>query len=180
MISDHDSEEWRPVTITGYEHLYEVSSFGRVRSIVDRQGSKAGVLSPSSDEIGRLSIMLCNRMRRRRTRVHTLVLLAFHGPRPAGLEGCHNDGNNQNNRAGNLRWDTHRSNLLDCHEHGTFVPPPIHLGERNSQAKLTKERVLAIRALDSTGVQSTELAERFQVAHSTIRRVVTRMYWRHV
>lgn len=47
-----------------------------------------------------------------------LVLLAFVGPRPCGLESCHKDGNHLNNTPGNLRWDTHQSNMKDRSRHG--------------------------------------------------------------
>lgn len=51
--------------------------------------------------------------------VHVLVAAAFHGPRPEGLEVCHNDGNPQNNVASNLRYDTMSGNMLDRVKHGT-------------------------------------------------------------
>ena len=38
--------------------------------------------------------------------VHRLVLETFVGAAPAGMEGCHNDGNRFNKRLENLRWDT--------------------------------------------------------------------------
>ena len=46
--------------------------------------------------------------------VHVLVLLAFIGPCPEGMEGCHYpDTNKANNRLSNLRWDTHAENMKD-------------------------------------------------------------------
>lgn len=50
-------------------------------------------------------------------KVHHLVLEAFHGPRPTGLHGCHNNGDPLDNRAGNLRWDTQSGNMRDFHRH---------------------------------------------------------------
>lgn len=54
--------------------------------------------------------------------VHILVLTAFYGPCPEGMEGCHHDGDPLNNRLGNLRWDTHVGNVSDSIRHGTFWP----------------------------------------------------------
>lgn len=51
--------------------------------------------------------------------VHRLVLEAFVGPCPEGMEGCHGDGDPTNNSLGNLRWDTATSNQLDKVRHGT-------------------------------------------------------------
>lgn len=52
---------------------------------------------------------------------HRMVAEAFLGPCPKGLEVCHGDGNPINNRVGNLRYDTHRNNMLDAIQHGTFM-----------------------------------------------------------
>jgi HNH endonuclease len=55
--------------------------------------------------------------------VHTLVLQAFVGPCPAGMEACHYDGDKANNKLGNLRWDTKRANELDAIRHRTRPDP---------------------------------------------------------
>lgn len=52
-------------------------------------------------------------------RVHRLVLAAFVGPCPPGMEGCHDDGDPSNNQLTNLRWDTHSANIADQVTHGT-------------------------------------------------------------
>lgn len=48
-----------------------------------------------------------------------LVLEAFVGPCPEGLECCHNNGNCHDNRLDNLRWDTRQANIVDRDHHGT-------------------------------------------------------------
>lgn len=116
-------EEWRPVP--GYEGSYEVSSLGRVRSIprvlTMRNGqtrTHPGRLlkpRPAGRERMHLQVVVGGRPRY----VHRLVLLAFHGPAPAGMQGCHNDGNSKNNRLDNLRWDTGSNNRYDSVRHGT-------------------------------------------------------------
>lgn len=46
--------------------------------------------------------------------VHQLVLMAFEGPKPDGMEGCHYpDSDKTNNRPENLRWDIHAENGKD-------------------------------------------------------------------
>lgn len=49
--------------------------------------------------------------------VHTLILLAFKGPRPEGLHCCHGNGDRTDNRPSNLRWDTPGSNSADRLKH---------------------------------------------------------------
>jgi hypothetical protein len=117
-------EIWRPVI--GYEGLYEVSDLGRVRSLdrVIRNGQgeylKAGkILSQiRTPPMGYLSVTLTNGDRGKRYRVHVLVLEAFMGPRPKKLIGCHNNGDLDDNRPENLRWDTHAANTRDMIGHG--------------------------------------------------------------
>lgn len=73
-------------------------------------------------------------------KVHRLVLRAFKGECPDGMEGCHNDGDPGNNHIDNLRWDTPANNHADKIAHGT-----TNRGERCGTAKLTLEQVRAIR-----------------------------------
>ncbi|MET0716382.1 MAG: NUMOD4 motif-containing HNH endonuclease [Mycetocola sp.] len=107
-------EEWRAVP--DWEGLYEISSHGRVRSL--RSGR---VLKPWLTNFGHRQVQLCRRGRPTGRTIHSLVLEAFVGPRPAGMEGCHNDGDPTNNHPENLRWDTHRANMQDMQIHGTHA-----------------------------------------------------------
>lgn len=61
--------------------------------------------------------------KQRATPVHVLVALAFHGPRPEGMEVRHLDGTRTNNRPENLAWGTHSENMQDKVAHGTATRP---------------------------------------------------------
>lgn len=50
-------------------------------------------------------------------RIHRLVLEAFVGPCPSGMEACHNNGDPADNRLENLRWDTKSANMFDRSNH---------------------------------------------------------------
>lgn len=118
MDATHTPEEWRPVV--GHEGRYEVSNHGRVRSvdriIETRRGPRPAqgkLRTLSLKKTGYLECALWDRGAARHALVHSLVLEAFVGARQEGMEACHNDGNRQNNRVDNLRWDTHSANVLD-------------------------------------------------------------------
>lgn len=117
-------EEWRDVV--GYEGLYQVSNLGNVRSL-DRiityatsgqtRQYRGQLLSPGKTG-DRLTVSLGNGTAKS-FYVHDLVLIAFKGPCPEGMEGCHNDGNGTFNDVTNLRWDTRSENTYDRVRHGT-------------------------------------------------------------
>jgi len=104
-------------------------------------------------------------------RPHKLVLEAFVGKAPQGMECCHNDGNQANNNLENLRWDTPKNNHADKLKHGTS-----NTGERCNWAKLTKEQVIAIR--QDTRTQK-EIAAEYGVQQSQISRIKNGARWIH-
>lgn len=117
------AERWLPVP--GYEGFYEISDLGRVRS-VDRvvrisDGRlvpyKGKLLSAKTSRGYKIVNLHKPGIEKYRT-VHSLVLEAFIGPRPDGLECCHWDGNPANNVLSNLRWDTRSANGQDRVRHG--------------------------------------------------------------
>lgn len=118
------TEEWRRVV--DWEDFYEISDYGRVRSVerVVEFGAQTRrvlscVLNPGRRGKGKVPYVLLSGGGRRQSRsVHTLVLEAFVGPCPDGLEACHWDGDNTNNHLTNLRWDTHIANMADMTRHG--------------------------------------------------------------
>ena len=101
-------EIWRP--IVGYEGLYEVSSYGRVRSL-DRyvKGKsyrlhKGKVLSPGKNSRGYLSAVLSYNGKHKAITVHRLVAETFL-PNPDNLpEINHKDEDKTNNSVDNLEW----------------------------------------------------------------------------
>lgn len=64
-------------------------------------------------------VRLCKNCKPYTCAVHRLVLEAFRGTCPQGMEGCHNDGNRANCALDNLRWDTPMNNHADKIRHGT-------------------------------------------------------------
>lgn len=112
-------EIWRPVK--GYEGLYEVSDQGRVRSL-RRSGTPGRVLTQQQSK-GKLYLLvrLSRNSQRKIKTVHSLVLGAFVGPRPAHMEVRHLNGNAIDNRLTNLAYGTSLENSADQRAHGTNV-----------------------------------------------------------
>lgn len=110
------SEVWR--SVVAYEGLYEVSDQGRVRSL-PRAGTRGIVLSPDIPKRGGYpSVRLSRDGRKVHRAVHSLVITAFVGPRPPGLECRHGNGDPTDNRLANLTWGTSTENAYDTVSHG--------------------------------------------------------------
>lgn len=106
---------WRPVP--GYEGQYEVSDHGRVRTLSNRWG-RVSVMHPSTVGVGHQQVGLTKDGRRRMHYVHVLMMAAFVGPKPDGLEVRHLDGDPANNTLANLRYGTRQENSQDRINHG--------------------------------------------------------------
>ncbi len=180
---DNDKpEEWRDVK--NYEGLYQVSNKGRVKSfpriVIDkkhgREYYKEGRMLSLCLSTGYVVVGLHKDGVSKMSSVHKLVLEAFVGPRPEGMEGCHNDGNWKNNNLENLRWDTHKGNHQDRIRHGTS-----NRGEKHGNALCNEEMVIEIRRLYATGNHlMKELGEIFGLTENCIRQIVKGLTWKHV
>ena len=163
---------------------YEVSNCGNVRSWKPPSGKGVVTaprllkLSPFADK-PYLRVLLYVGGKPKVRRVHHLVLEAFRGPCPEGMQGCHNDGNPANNNASNLRWGTIQSNADDREFHGTQVR-----GESVGNAELTRDQALEIKERVRTGQwrrgDGTRFAEKFGVGNSAISAVKNNITWNHV
>lgn len=155
-------ESWKP--IVGYP--YEVSDRGRVRSL-----RKIRALNRHRD--GHIQVTLHRDGERKTFYVHTLVLEAFVGPRPEGLQCCHRDGNPKHNWASNLRWGSPSENYGDRRRHGTDCA-----GERNGNAKLSQTDIEEIRRRYQEGETQQAIAPDFKTTQSQISAIVLYKTWR--
>lgn len=155
-------EEWRDVP--GYEGCYQVSSFGRVRSLdrTDNKGARRSgrILRPGID-LGYYFVHLSKDGNKQVRRVHALVAAAFLGERPEGYSVNHIDAVRTHNHVGNLEYVTHGDNIR-------------HAANLGRMGKLTPEQVLSIRksySADRT-IPYSVFAKKFNVSTYTIAGVV--------
>jgi hypothetical protein len=153
-------EEWK--AINNYEGLYEVSSYGRVRSLPRSWISGMGLVrtipltykSQSKDKDGYLRVTLCKEGKKARVRTHHLVLNAFIGPCPEGLQCRHLDGDRTNNHTENLKWGTPSENAYDRVKHGRKHG---RLGKKHN--KKTKQKMREARIKWWNNKRKTEIEE---------------------
>lgn len=165
-------EVWRDVV--GYEGVYQVSNFGRVKRIRSSSGAISGrILKQGVNRRGVRNVSLSHESKPKTKTVHRLVALAFLGDPPTERHVvAHNDGNPSNNRLTNLRWATHAENNFDQVEHGTQKGK-----NRGRKSALTDEQIIAIRA-DKRSM--SDIANEYRLSKSTIGQIKARKTHKHV
>ena len=120
-------EIWKD--IPGFEGKYQASDQGRIKSLrhaVQISPGKDGrkgyvkyvserILSPlagGNPNCGKHAYVKFS-LKGPYYSVHSLIMLAFVGPRPEGMDICHTNGNGLDNRLENLRYDTRVENCRD-------------------------------------------------------------------
>ncbi len=138
------NEIWH--NIEGYEGLYQVSNYGRVKSLSRPYKNQYGEFgnkkefikaqklcsfdSSTKEKSGYLVVNLAKDDRGKWVRVHRLVAQAFLENPLNLLEVNHKDGNKLNNNVDNLEWVTHAQNCIHAWQNG--------LRNENEQARRLK------------------------------------------
>lgn len=173
-----DEEIW--VDAAGWKGLYEVSNLGRLRSVSRIGETTFGIrlyggksVTPIKRKINKyLVVNLTCSGRRKQVLLHRLVLESFSGTCPDGMEACHNNGDRQDPRLNNLRWDTRKNNHADKKSHGTWQG-----GEKNPASKLNSLQVEEIRSSDES---IADLAKRLGVSNGCVEKAKYKSTWRHI
>ena len=166
------TERWR--WIKGHEGRYEVSDLGRVRSWrTSRRGEPGPRILKQATVRGYKQVSLGHpHYGGGIGRVHKLVLEAFVGAAPDGMECRHDDGDRGNNALANLSWGTCQENATDKLRHGTQVR-----GESQGLAKLSEAAIDAIR---TSTLSQRKLAKQYGVTQATVWAVRQGKTWKHM
>lgn len=157
-------EEWRD--IPGFEGRYKASSLGRIKS-----NSRIRKLCLNTS--GYYTTGFKTKNKQKTYLVHHLVLLAFVGPRPEGLETRHLDGNCRNNSLSNLTYGTHKENMADRKIHGGFY---VH-GSSHYRHMLSEADVIKIRGLLNSGLTQKTIGTYYGVTRSCIQNIKRGHSW---
>lgn len=161
-------EIWRD--IEGYEGLYQVSNFGRVKSF---HGKTERIMTVDTCKSSGYTKVVLSKNRRCKTyNVHRLVASAFI-PNPDNKPQVnHKNGNKLDNRVENLEWSTCSENTK--HAFDTGLAKTLR-GIDNGASKLSAEQIAEIRATCVIGSKTNgirKLAQKFNVSEHTIFRII--------
>jgi hypothetical protein len=161
-------EIWKD--IEGYQGLYQVSNYGRIKSLRNNI-----FLKQIKTQTGYYGISLCNNGKQ--INIHTHRLVAEYFCLNDKGKNCvnHIDGNKENNNSSNLEWVTYKENNTHADEN---LLRDIK-GEKHPHSKLNDEMILFIRS-NEKNTPRKELAKLFNVSIRLIGLVQTRKIWNHI
>lgn len=168
-------ETWFPVK--GYEGIYSVSDLGNVVSMNYRHTGMLQLMTPCKDSDGYLIVCLTKDGKQKTLTIHVLVMAAFVGTRPKGLQVNHKSGIKTDNRLVNLEYCTSSENRLHAYRTGLQSFPN---GEDHPNAKLSKADVEAIRGRLAAGETQTKIAQSFGISTSNVSLLATNKRWNKV
>ncbi|MCD6674843.1 MAG: NUMOD4 motif-containing HNH endonuclease [Burkholderiaceae bacterium] len=169
-------EKWLPVV--GFESLYSVSSFGRIKRTANGGRAQIGrILAVQTDKQGYVRIKLSHNGTAFPRKIYRLVAEAFIGPIPNGMTVNHKNGDKGNNRVENLEIVSRADNVR--HAFRVLGTASVR-GERNPRAILNEERVREIRRRLDDGEGISQVARDVGFNKHTIYDIKHRRSWAHV
>ena len=175
-------EIWKD--IEGYEGIYQVSNFGRVKScerIIQNSSTLSGIQRIKERILinhikgnGYHSVSLCVECRKHDFYIHRLVASIFIPNIENKNEVNHIDGNKSNNHVENLEWVTSKENVRHAFDKKLIDNGTIERRKHCviSAQKITKEQVIEFRKLRKHGASYDELSKKFGLSKSYCKLLV--------
>lgn len=171
-----ENEIWKD--IVGYEGMYQVSNFGRVKTLLgaDKKFNKKEAIIKLGNRNGYTNSHFYKDGKRVCLVTHRLVAMYFL-PNPENKrEVNHKNGVRNDNRVENLEWVTPKENI----QHAIRTGLINHKGVKNSMAKLNNEKVVEIKKRLRDGIPHKLICTEFGVARNTISCINIGYTWSHI
>jgi DNA-binding transcriptional regulator YiaG len=162
-------EEWRD--IKGFYGDYKISNFGKIKSL---KHGKEKILKIHKHNNGYNFITLSHNGNQKGYLLHRVVVKAFLGDIPDGLDVNHKDGDKDNNFLNNLEVVTKSENQNHAARLG--LKP---CGEKHKNSKLTESQIKEIRE-DNRKTPQHVFAKKFGVARSLISMIQNNKIWKQI
>ena len=127
------------VEISGYNGIYEISSFGNV---ISNNFGKRKILKHGLMTSGYKMVSLKNDGKQKIFSIHRLMAIAFLPNENNLPQVNHKDGNKLNNDLSNLEWCTQSQNMKHMYDSGLKTYKPLHykgkFGKEHNRSKSVK------------------------------------------
>ena len=180
-----EGEIWKE--IGGYEGYYEISNFGRVRSITrvitKNNKWKSGTISvlfPSKIKYSRANIRgyiqlnLFKNGNYKTHLVHILVAKHFVDNPKNYTQVLHIDDDPGNPHYSNLKWGTQSHNIQECADKGRGF-----IGSKNGNSKLKESDIPEIKRLLAEGVSAYRISKNYKISKHAILSIKNNKTWQH-
>lgn len=177
-------EQWMPVK--GYEDYYEISNFGRVKSLArtwvtgERFGvrTKGDTIAKGGLVCGYINHILCVNRKKKTVLSHVLVAKHFIA-NPNNLPVVnHLNSVRHDNFFKNLEWTTVQGNVQHGFEFGFREG---RKGSKHHNTDLTEPDIIEIRRLCSEGgISQKQIGEKFGLHQKTVSKIHLRQRWKHI
>lgn len=166
---------WKRLVIDGMELPYEISEYGRVKSL--RQNK---LLRVEHIRSGYLRVKIYNPFNHtsKKFLVHRLVAFAYL-PNPNHYTDVnHINGVKTDNHVKNLEWCTRSYNVKHAFEHGLIKPK---YGENCPTHKYTSKQIKKVcKLLSKTNLSVPEISKITEVSSNTIRSILYQKTWKRI
>jgi HNH endonuclease len=154
---------------------YEITSDGKLYCVDKRKYRKI----PKPNKLGYSRYTITDGQgKSHHVGVHSLILMAFVGPRPKGFHAAHLDGNPRNNTLKNLKWASPKENSSHRILHGT-----LPFGSKVKAAKISEKDVMWLRKNYKFIKNKSNiglLAKKLKINVQNAREIVHGYHWKQV
>ena len=151
-ILNKNLELWKP--IKNYEEYYQISSFGKVRSL----HKKPYKILKQSLRTEYLGIQLNKNNKGKTFSVHRLVATSFIKNDDYAKIVNHIDGNKNNNHVLNLEWITYKENTKHAIVNNLHIPKCIRVSQYSKDKKTLIKTFNSVKeAMELTGIRDTRI-----------------------
>jgi hypothetical protein len=164
-----ENEIWKD--IFGYERLYQVSNYGRIKSFACKTRDPF-IMSQFNHKQGYKRISLTRANHDKTFMVHRLVAEAFI-PNPRNKKTVnHIDGDKGNNNVLNIEWATQKENNMHAWSTGLNYTSLKVIKSSCLRAKLDKCQVLSLKRDFVNGLSLKDLSEKYFISKAQACRIV--------
>jgi len=167
-------EVWKDVP--NYEGLYQVSSFGRVRSLPRKHSPTIRIMKLMVNSRGYLVIILSKYGVKKGFKLHRLIAEAFIPNSYSKPQVNHIDGDKRNNSLSNLEWCTSSENIRHAFDTGLKFACK---GEDHGRSTLTRDQAEEIK-YEHKDLSVIQIAELYGITRGAIYHIRKGRTWSHI